>query len=630
VILSAHAYGSSDNNQISMGDVGEIQFVGAENQGTPQPYNTYIQLDYTSFQENLRNKKISEINVYTDGQVNGKFTDGRLFNCTVPDYEQVIEEAANLGINVKIIKSWWSGFSIFANIILFAFVILFIIGRLKKDYNYSGGEAYGTRSYSHGYNNYGQKEQRTANHYEHKKEPSSNVTFEDIAGIEEVMVEIKEIVDYIKNPKIYNDMGVKTPKGILLAGPPGVGKTLIARAIANEAGANFIFASGSEFDERYVGVGASRIRNLFNKAKASRPAIIFIDEIDTIGYKRYQTVNNSYEQTLNQLLTEMDGFEKNDGIVVIAATNRIDVLDEALLRPGRFDRHIVINKPDLNARLKILQLHSRNKKLSPDALEGLPLIAAQTFGFSGADLANLLNEAGFHAIRRGKKVIEKSDIEEALERIMGGISRKTTISNREKRIVAHHEAGHALAAFLLSDENPVAKVSIISRGGALGYVSQLPKEDTYILTESEARDKIKIMLAGRVAEELVYNEISTGAQNDLEQANELAKKMVCQFGMGPRLKNITWNNNSIYQQIPEVVSRDIKEIIDECYKEIKDILKQNYNRLLLIAEALMAKETLTGEEVEKIVAGKFSEQKSRLGRNQGGIGVAINGLSIKK
>jgi cell division protease FtsH len=287
-----------------------------------------------------------------------------------------------------------------------------------------------------------------------------------LAGIEEIMVEITEIVDYIKNPKIYNEMGITTPKGVLLAGPPGVGKTLLAKAVASEAGANFIFSSASEFDERYVGVGASRIRGMFAKAKADRPAIIFIDEIDTIGYKRYQSINNSYEQTLNQLLTEMDGFEKNVGIVVIAATNRIDVLDEALLRPGRFDRHIVMSKPDLDARLKILQVHSRNKKLSPEALEALPQIAAQTFGFSGADLANLLNEAGFHAIRENKTVIDQSDIESALERILGGISRKTTINRREKDIVAHHEAGHALAAYLLSEENPVTKISIIARRAA--------------------------------------------------------------------------------------------------------------------------------------------------------------------
>lgn len=616
-----------------------VQGVGSQTNGetntlkdeeNSQTYTTYLELDYTEFRTSLLNQEISEIRVFTDGNLTGKLVDGRLFNCVVPDYKQTMNDAVKAGVQVKLVNSWWSGASGFFIAVSFGIFVLFLIGRLRKEDSYSGSKSINKGYIPRGYTNYGKTNYHPQTCSSRENSKNAGITFADIAGVEEIMVEINEIVDYIKNPAVYNEMGVTAPKGVLLAGPPGVGKTLIARAVAGESGANFIFSSASEFDERYVGVGASRIRNIFTKAKSDRPAIIFIDEIDTIGYKRYQSVNNSYEQTLNQLLTEMDGFEKNTGIVVMAATNRIDVLDEALLRPGRFDRHIIISKPDLNARLKILGVHSRNKKLSPEAVDSLPLIAAQTFGFSGADLANLLNEAGFHAIRRGNKLIEKSDLESALERIIGGISSKVRISSKEKNIVAHHEAGHALAAYLLSEGNPVTKISIISRGGALGYVSQLPSEDTYILTEGETRNKIKIMLAGRVAEELVYEEISTGAQNDLEQANALARRMVCDFGMGPRLKNITWNNTSIYQQIPELVSGDIRRIIDECYQDVKEILKQNYSKLLKLGEVLLVNEVLTGEELEKIIQGKFSEPKPRVGRTQNGIGVAINGLKMVK
>ncbi|KXG74604.1 ATP-dependent zinc metalloprotease FtsH [Thermotalea metallivorans] len=430
------------------------------------------------------------------------------------------------------------------------------------------------------------------------------VRFKDVAGLEEVKEELVEIIDFINNPEKYYKMGAKIPKGILFYGPPGTGKTLLAQAIAGETNSAFFPASGAEFVEKYVGVGAKRVRTLFEKAKKDAPSVIFIDEIDAIGAKRSTESNNEKDQTLNQLLIEMDGFHSNQTVIVVGATNRLDLLDEALLRPGRFDRHMFIGNPDVRAREEILKVHIRNKPI--DGKVDIKTLAKRTHGMSGAHLSNIANEAAILAVRNNKKVIGIEEFNQAIEKVMAGLQRKNAVvMEKEKRIVSYHEAGHALIGKLLNTDF-IAKVSIIPRGEALGYVMYAPEEDRYLMTKSELKNKVKVLLGGRAAEEIIFGEISTGARDDLKKANAIVYQMVCEYGMS-NLGNRVFESSLVKNCYP-MIDQEIKQIIDECYQEAVQHLKNNLDILEEVAKTLYDKETLTGEEFEALI--KDSQKKT--------------------
>lgn len=438
------------------------------------------------------------------------------------------------------------------------------------------------------------------------------VTFDDVAGAEEEKAELIEIVEFLKTPEKFKKIGARMPKGVLLLGPPGTGKTLLVRAMAGEAAVPFFSISGSDFVEMFVGVGASRVRDMFEQAKKNAPCIIFIDEIDAMGRQRGAGLGGGHderEQTLNQLLVEMDGFNPNEGAIIIAATNRPDILDPALLRPGRFDRQIVVPLPDVSGRQAILKIHTRKKPLASNV--NLEVIARRTPGFSGADLANLVNEAALLAARLNKEQIEQKQLEDSIERVLAGPEKKSrVISDQEKRLIAYHEAGHALASYLLPNTDPVHKISIIPRGQAGGYTLLLPKEDRYYITRSMLIDQITMLLGGRVAEELVLKEISTGAQNDLEKVTEKARKMIMEYGMSERLGPLTLGHKSheiflgrdiardrnYSEEIAFAIDQEVKSIIDTCYLQAKQLLDQNMKALHDIAQTLIEKETIQAEE----------------------------------
>lgn len=425
---------------------------------------------------------------------------------------------------------------------------------------------------------------------------SKSVTFNDVAGLEEVKEELFEVIDFIKNVEKYRNMGAKIPKGILFHGPPGTGKTLMASAIAGESNSHFIYASGSEFVEKYVGVGASRIRELFEKAKKNIPAVVFIDEIDAIGSIRNVDNNSEKDQTLNQLLVEMDGFKSNDSVIIVGATNRIDMLDPALLRPGRFDRHMFIGNPNIKAREEILKVHTKNKPLNGDV--NMAAIARKTHGVSGAHLASIANEAAILAVRKNKEHITNEEFTQAIERVLIGLQLKNpSVMEKERKIVAYHEAGHALVGKILKS-SPVEKISIVPRGQAMGYVLNSTDGDKYLHTQDELYDKICILLGGRAAEEIVFKKITTGAKDDLEKANEIAQQMVCELGMSD-LGNIIYKYHCNGKTGP-LVEREIKKIIDCSYEKTKDLIRKNSGFLEKIAQELLRKETITGKELQAI------------------------------
>ncbi len=451
------------------------------------------------------------------------------------------------------------------------------------------------------------------------------VTFKDVAGIDEAVEELMEIKEFLANPAKFQALGARIPKGVLLYGPPGSGKTLLAKAVAGEAGVPFFSISGSDFVEMFVGVGASRVRDLFEQAKANAPAIIFIDEIDAVGRHRGAGLGGGHderEQTLNQLLVEMDGFDTKAGVILIAATNRPDILDPALLRPGRFDRQIVVDRPDLKGRVEILKVHTRDKPLADDV--DLEVLARRTPGFTGADLANLVNEAAILAARHGKKKLDMEELEEAIERVVAGPERKTRlISEKEKSIIAYHETGHALVAHVLPNADPVHKISIIPRGRALGYTLTLPTEDKYLVTKSELVDELSMLLGGRVAEELVFGEITTGDQDDIEKATKLARKMVCEYGMSEKLGAVTLGqkqsevflgrdlatHQDYSDRIAYQIDQEVRRLVDEAYDRARQILVAHRDKLDLIARTLMEKETLEKEELEALLEGRDLERE---------------------
>ncbi|MCL5257160.1 MAG: ATP-dependent zinc metalloprotease FtsH [Chloroflexi bacterium] len=443
-----------------------------------------------------------------------------------------------------------------------------------------------------------------------------SITFADVAGVEEAKEELSEVVDFLKFPDRFASLGARIPRGVLLVGPPGTGKTLLSKAVAGEAGVPFFSISGSEFVEMFVGVGASRVRDLFEQAKRNSPCIVFVDEIDAVGRQRGAGLGGSHderEQTLNQILVEMDGFDSSTNVIVIAATNRPDVLDPALLRPGRFDRQVVLDRPDIKGREAILKVHAKGKPL--DSSVDLGVLAKQTPGFSGADLENTVNEAAILAVRRGKKSIALDDLEEAIDRVVAGPERKSRIiSDREKAMTAYHEVGHALVARMLPNADPVHKISIIARGMMGGYTRLLPVEDRYLWTRSQFMDMLATALGGHVAEELVFNEMTTGPGNDIEQATNMARRMVCEYGMSKKLGPVALgrkeelvflgreiaDQRNYSDEIAYQIDQEIRQIIEEAYQTARKILTEHKEKLVEVAELLIQKEVLEGEDFEAL------------------------------
>lgn len=450
-------------------------------------------------------------------------------------------------------------------------------------------------------------------------------SFDDVAGIDEAKEELQEVVEFLRTPHKFTNLGGRIPKGVLLVGAPGTGKTLLAKAVAGEAGVPFFSISGSEFVEMFVGVGAARVRDMFGQAAQKAPCIVFIDELDALGKTRGSNPlggHDEREQTLNQLLVEMDGFDANTGVIIMSATNRPEILDPALLRPGRFDRQIVVDRPDLNGREAILVIHSKGVKLDKNV--NLKSIAAMTPGFVGADLANIINEAALLAARRNKDNVGMSEIEEAIERVMAGLEKKKRlISKKEKEIVAHHECGHALVASTLKTTDKIKKISIIPRGvAALGYTLQLPTEDRYMMTRGELTDRISVLLGGRIAEEIIFDDVSTGAQNDLEKASDIARRMVKYYGMSDKLGIVTFepenksaflgwsmgSNKEYSEETAREIDIEVKKIIDDVYVKTREILEKQKPKLIKLSKMLMEKEVLEGEELKKVLNDEIEEE----------------------
>ncbi|HHT01836.1 MAG TPA: ATP-dependent metallopeptidase FtsH/Yme1/Tma family protein [Firmicutes bacterium] len=565
------------------------------------------EISYTQFLAHLKEDRIESVVIIGEQEVKGKLKDGTEFETTIPAnnpalYTVLQDKGVATTVETPPTPPWWTALlTTLLPVILVVGAFFFIMQQSQ------GG---GNRVMQFG-------KSRARLHTDDK----NKVTFDDVAGVDEAKEELQEVVDFLKHPKRYVELGARIPKGVLLFGAPGTGKTLLARAVAGEAGVPFFSISGSDFVEMFVGVGASRVRDLFDQAKKNAPCIVFIDEIDAVGRQRgagYGGGHDEREQTLNQLLVEMDGFGINEGIIIIAATNRPDVLDPALLRPGRFDRQIVIDRPDLKGREEILKVHARNKPLAEDV--DLAILARRTPGFTGADLANMVNEAALLAARRRKKHLSMEEMEEAIDRVIAGPERKSRlISEKEKRSVAFHEAAHALVAKLLDNTDPVHKVSIIPRGAALGYVLQLPIEDKYLITKEEILDRITVALAGRAAEEMIFSEISTGAQDDLEKATKMARKMITEFGMSEKLGPLTFGHKmdspflgrdiirdrNYSEEIAAAIDREVNTIVMSCYDKAKQILSENNEKLHRIALTLLERETLEGNELEQLLNGEL-------------------------
>ena len=532
--------------------------------------------------------------------IRGELRDGEKFTTTVddPTYTRILPilDENNVAIDIKEPQS--PGFLLSILTYILPFVLLLVVFFFFMQQAQGGGSRV---------MNFGKS--RAKLHDGNQKK----VTFKDVAGVDEAKEELEEVVDFLKSPKKFIDLGARIPKGILLFGPPGTGKTLLARAVAGEAGVPFFSISGSDFVEMFVGVGASRVRDLFENAKKNSPCIIFIDEIDAVGRQRGAGLGGGHderEQTLNQLLVEMDGFGANEGIIIMAATNRPDILDNALLRPGRFDRQITVDSPDVKGREEILQVHSKGKPLAETV--NLEILAKRTPGFTGADLENLINEAALLAARKNQKIVGMDDLENAIDRVMAGPEKKKKIrSKAENTLVAYHEAGHAVVGHFLEFADPVHKVTIVPRGRAGGYTLALPKEDRYFMSRSEIFDKLSVLLGGRVAEKIALNEISTGAQNDLERVTSLTHKMIMEYGMSERLGPLTFGqkqgdqvflgrdisrDRNYSEEIASAIDQETKAIVEKCYKKAEEVLTKHRDKLELVAKTLLEKETINAEE----------------------------------
>ena len=564
------------------------------------------EMHYTDFMKQVEDGQVSKV-VLVENVIKGTLSDGTEFKSVMPGFpyqeDNLVDKLQAKNIDIKAENPpeppWWSSLiSSLLPIVLLAALWFFFMNQTQG----GGGKMM----------SFGRSRAKVSGGDKVK------VHFSDVAGADEAKQELEEVVEFLKHPKKYNELGAKIPKGVLLFGPPGTGKTLLAKAVAGEAGVPFFSISGSDFVEMFVGVGASRVRDLFDQAKKHAPCIVFIDEIDAVGRQRGAGLGGGHderEQTLNQMLVEMDGVAANEGIIISAATNRPDILDPALLRPGRFDRQIVVDRPDVKGRLAILKVHIKGKPVDKNV--DLEVLARRTPGFTGADLSNLVNEAALLAARRNKKSIFMSELEDSIERVMAGPERKSKVmSDKEKRLTAYHEGGHTLVGMLLPNADPVHKVTIIPRGRAGGYTLMLPKEDRSYATRGELLDKLKTLLAGRVAEEVVLKEISTGAQNDIQRATQMARSMIMEYGMSKHLGPIAFGDSSDHQvflgrdlnnqrnyseEVASDIDREVRKLITTAYEECRILLSDNIDKLHDIAAALMDKETLDAEELEEIV-----------------------------
>ena len=576
---------------------------------------TRMEMNYSSFIQEVDNGKVSKV-VIVENTIRGTLSDGTEFDTVLPTYPgqdgNLIKTLQAKNVEIKAENPpeppWWTTLlSSLLPILLLVGVWVFFMQQTQG----GGGKVM----------SFGKSRAKMSGGDKVK------VSFEDVAGADEAKQELEEVVEFLKHPAKFNELGAKIPKGVLLFGPPGTGKTLLAKAVAGEAGVPFFSISGSDFVEMFVGVGASRVRDLFDQAKKNSPCIVFIDEIDAVGRQRGAGLGGGHderEQTLNQMLVEMDGFAANEGIIIIAATNRPDILDPALLRPGRFDRQIVVDKPDVKGREAILKVHTKGKPVDKDV--DLNVLARRTPGFTGADLSNLVNEAALLSARRNKKTIAMLEMEESIERVMAGPERKSKVmSDKEKKLTAYHEGGHTLVGMLLPNADPVHKVTIIPRGRAGGYTLMLPKEDRSYATRGELLDQLKTLLAGRVAEEVVLKEISTGAQNDIQRASQLVRNMITQYGMSSVLGPVAYgsgkdhqvflgrdlNNQRDYsEEVASEIDKEVRRYIEEAYEECRTLLTDNVDKLHIIAEALIEKETLEAAELKELVGfGNVTEKE---------------------
>ena len=564
-------------------------------------------IGYSQFEQSWRDNQVATANVNVSKDlISGTMRNGSKYNVVVPTetFNQLLTQYSSTNtavIQFQQTNSSSAWISVVPTILMVVVFLVFFFMIMNQSQGGGGNR---------GVMNFGKSKAKMA-------PPNSNkVTFKDVAGADEEKAELEEIVDFLKQPKKYIEMGARIPKGVLLVGPPGTGKTLLAKAISGEAGVPFFTISGSDFVEMFVGVGASRVRDMFDQAKKNAPCIVFIDEIDAVGRQRGAGVGGGHderEQTLNQLLVEMDGFGVNEGIIMIAATNRPDILDPALLRPGRFDRQIVVGAPDVAGREAILKVHTRNKHLGDDV--ELKVLAKRTPGFTGADLENLTNEAALLAVRRNKMTIDMDDIEEAITRVIAGPEKKSRVmSAHDKKITAYHEAGHAVAMRMLEHSDPVHEISIIPRGMAAGYTMHLPENDRSHISKLKLKDDMVGLLGGRVAEQIIIGDISTGAKNDIDRTSSIARSMVMQYGMSSKIGTISFGNDNgevflgrdmgkssnISEETSAKIDEEVKALIDEAYKRAEKILNENVNKLHAVAQALLEKEKIDGEEFERI------------------------------
>ena len=557
-------------------------------------------ISYTAFMKHVQQDEVKTVTINSNNGITGQLKNGEVFTTVTPSDATLIPTLRARDVEIKAElppqTPWWTG------LLTTLLPMVLVLGIWFMLMNQGSGN---NRMMNFGKSN--------ARRYDENK---NKVAFKDVAGADEAKQELQEVVEFLKHPQRYNALGAKIPKGVLLYGPPGTGKTLLARAVAGEAGVPFFSISGSDFVEMFVGVGASRVRDLFDQAKKNAPCIVFIDEIDAVGRQRGAGLGGGHderEQTLNQLLVEMDGFGVNEGIIMIAATNRPDILDHALLRPGRFDRQIVVDRPDMRGREAILQVHAKGKPMSPDV--NMNVIAKQTTGFTGADLANLVNEAALLSARRNTPMIDMKSMNEAAERVVMGPERRShLISDAEKRLTAYHETGHTLVGLLHNDINIVHKVTIIPRGRAGGYTMSLPKDDRNYQTKSEMLDELQMLLGGRVAEAIVLKDISSGASSDLQRATQLARQMVCRYGMSDRLGSMTFGHEEeevflgrdiarekYSNEVAAVIDEEVRRLMDEAYKGAEKLLQENMDKLVLIAETLLKKETLDGKQLRELM-----------------------------
>ncbi|EEH99487.1 ATP-dependent metallopeptidase HflB [Clostridium sp. 7_2_43FAA] len=564
------------------------------------------EISYSDFQQKWVNDEIESIMVHPDKMlISGKTRDSKQFNTYAPSEMVQMLMAQTPKDDIRVDFKQPSNSSVWISIIptVMIMVLFFVFFFMMSQQSQGGGGGRGVM-------NFGKSRAKIM------PPDAKRVTFDDVAGADEEKQELEEIVDFLKQPSRYTEMGARIPKGVLLVGPPGTGKTLLAKAIAGEAGVPFYSISGSDFVEMFVGVGASRVRDLFEQAKKSAPSLVFIDEIDAVGRQRGAGLGGGHderEQTLNQLLVEMDGFGANEGIIMIAATNRPDILDPALLRPGRFDRQIVVGAPDVKGIEEILKVHTKKKPLSEEV--ELKVLAKRTPGFSGADLENLANEAALLAVRKNEKLIGMQDFEEAITRVIAGPEKKSrAINEHDRKLTAYHEAGHAVVMKLLVHSDPVHEISIIPRGMAGGYTMHLPEEDRSYTSKEKLRDDMVGLLGGRVAEKLILSDISTGAKNDIDRASAIARAMVMEYGMSEKLGTISYggDNNEVFlgrnlghgrnfsEEVGAEIDKEVKRFIDEAYERAETLLSQNINKLHAVAATLLEKEKIDGAEFVRI------------------------------